>query len=330
MYNFLHYLIRNSYIFYSLTGIGLIIYLSLFAYPMHLQRQQNEKTAELNRDMIQTLENLIVRRERIQPSTLNALIRGKEIRMGVKYPYTAEELLYQTQESLMDNRFIPYMQRQQYATMADSLRESIARETEAIRARPLAVTSKKDPPESIIARWSARRVIIGTIGVILSLIGIYSIYYKSKLEQNLEYEKIMEDNREMIEDQVKLRFHYESIVRQAIMALRYQISTPVNILSKADFRIKIPTGRDIFIKARYLAEDQHLSPSALQHFVRLVKQFNSYGILITNQEDKTSILLIEKHNHKNPRNIIYTIIGESKDEIMGMLLNTVNRVEGVE
>jgi hypothetical protein len=330
MRNFLPYLIQNSYIVFSLAGISLTLYLSLLAYPRYLQQQRDSRVAQLNSDMIKTLENLIVQEERIQPSTLNALIRGKEIRMGVKYPYTIDELMYQTQESLMENRFIPFEQRQQFVAYTDSLRVRIARDTEAIRIRPLAISSKKDPPKTFFSTWSPRRILIGSLGVLLSLFGIYSIYYKSRLEQNIEFEKIMENNREMLEDQLKLRFHYEAIVRQAIQALRFEISTPVDVLSKADFRVKGSGGREIFIKARYLSDDQRLSPIALKQFAKLVKQFNAYGMLITNTEDKNGFSLVDRHNHKNPRNTIYTIIGETKDEIQGMLLNTVNRVEGRE
>ncbi|WP_206602044.1 hypothetical protein, partial [Pseudomonas aeruginosa] len=43
---------------------------------------------------------------------IDSFIRGKELKRGISYPYTSDELLLQVQERFMGNKFIPMEKRQ--------------------------------------------------------------------------------------------------------------------------------------------------------------------------------------------------------------------------
>src|SRR5690606_29908590 len=120
-----NWVVKNFSNLFTIIGIALTIYFSIFYVPDYIRDNENEKIKNINQDLIESIQEIIYNKHKINQNQIKALIRGKEIKHRVKYPYSPDELLIQTQEIFMANKFIPLNERITVVSRIDSLRATL-------------------------------------------------------------------------------------------------------------------------------------------------------------------------------------------------------------
>lgn len=110
--------VKNNFwnLFSSCLGVLATLYFSLFYVPDYIQQITNSKITEIHISLIDTIQEFIFNEKQIDIDAIQNIIKGKELKFGVKYPFSAYELLVQVQEDFVQNKFIDLDTRKKYLT----------------------------------------------------------------------------------------------------------------------------------------------------------------------------------------------------------------------
>src|SRR5690606_3443123 len=120
-----NWLVKNFSNLFTIIGIVLTVYFSLFYVPDYIRDNENERVKNINADLIESVQEVVYNNYELDQKQIEALIKGKEIKFKIEYPYSPKELLIQTQETFMANKFIPLNERVKVVKKIDSIRNSL-------------------------------------------------------------------------------------------------------------------------------------------------------------------------------------------------------------
>ena len=125
------------------------------------------------------MSKLLISEHAIELSAINSMINGKEIKVGIDYPYSIKELLIQTQESVYTNELIPGDVKNLLNSKIEDLKTSLSNTTSFDES------GKKNEStfNQIIKNKKTKIYLVASLGILLSLIGLYSIYYQFYLNK---------------------------------------------------------------------------------------------------------------------------------------------------
>jgi hypothetical protein len=323
---FFRALINHFSILFAIFGIVITLYGSLVLIPKYLKDERNAQAEKINEELILSLQELIYNRQRVDVNTIKTLIKGKEIKENISYPYDIDELLIQAQENFYSNRYIPSKTRQRMITEIDTL-----------RARWSNITGKESPNKdngmfSFQASYWIKGLgikinLIGIAGILLSMIGVYSIYYQYKVEKKTYIDRLLEKGLSSLEDKIHVNIWFEGILKGVLNSMKIKYKAMLGKHSSADLKFTSESAVEVFVKARYIENNESMPRSFFETFIQTVELNKANGIFISNVEDKEGLTLFELHNKKHPDNKIYMIVGETVDEIKAMIINTINRID---
>lgn len=315
MKNFFEWLKRNISTLFSILGILATIYFSLFYVPDYLKEAKLEKVRNVNINLIETVQESLYNDQDFQIADIESLIRGKELKYNVTYPYSVDELLVQVQEGFYGNKFIPLEKRKFLSERITALRAQ-AKST---------VTLPTESQKSEFWR-NAPPFALAAVGIIISLFGLYSVYFKAKKEKEIEIEQGVNLKTEQIEESVKSGFEYERLVGEALKELNLKCRQESVTASRGyDFLVEGEKSKFI-IEAKYSIRS-NLHPSFVSPFLISASLFSGDAILVSNVPlSKSSLALVEKLNTVN-KNKIYIVIADSKDEIKSKLKELIDSHE---
>lgn len=320
---FLITLLNNFSIVFTIIGIASTIYLSCFFIPDYLVEKEESKIVGVSEELISDLSKLLISGNEIELSAINSIIKGKEIKAGIEYPYTIKELLIQTQESTYSNELIPGEVKNMLNSKLEDLLSALSK-----------MTSFEEPEEKketsfnkIIKNNKLKIYLIASFGILLSIIGIYSIYYQYHLNKRVYLKSLFEENKAALEQQIRVNLNFELVVANALKSLKMKYNVYIDKQNMADLNLKTEFGKTIYIKSRHWQIGERIDPDFMSNFIQLVVSNKANGLFITNMDSKPAFSSIDKHNKSNPNHKIYLIVGDTMEELKAMLMNSMNRID---
>lgn len=189
---------------FSIVGILLTIYFSVFYIPQYSEDIRLKRINSVNQDLINTIQELIYNNHVVAIGNIESLIKGKEIKENIIYPYTVEELLIQVQEDFLSNKFIPLNERKKLLDEIDILRLNIEKEE---IPREFVEKAKK---QSFI------QLIISMIGIVVSALGAYSLAGTAKKMKEDEIDDKISERSNIFEERIKKSIEAEGYVRKIL------------------------------------------------------------------------------------------------------------------
>jgi len=320
---FLITIFNNFSIVYTIIGIVASIYFTCFFIPEYLVEKEENKINNINDALISDLSKLLISGNEVELSAINSMIKGKEIKSDIKYPFSIKELLVQTQESTYANEFIPGEVKNMLNSKLVELLNTLSN-----------TTSFNDPEETkettfnkIIQNNKVKIYVIASFGIILGMIGIYSIYYQYHLNERVYLKELFDENKAALEQQIRVNLNFELVVANALKSLKMKYNAFIDKQNLADLNLKTESGKTIYIKSRHWQIGEHINPDFITKFIQLVISNNANGIFISNLDSKQAFGKFDEHNKNNPDHKIYLIVGDTMEEVKAMLMNSMNRIE---
>lgn len=248
MKNFWKYIIRNLSNIFGLIGIILTLYFGVFYVPSWLKKAQNEKVLNAQKNLEQSIKELVFSDSICNYSEISILIDAKILELNEPFPLEPKEVLTKIQESFMQDRFLPLDKRKELIFEIENLKKQVPINTE--------IDNEKIKNDSISTtlKWTS------ILGSILSvIIGIISFYLKFKTEkakdEEIENQIIETDNQK---DNVELAFEYEKQIIKIIS--NYKGVDIVKTSEKYDFGFDLEFN---FNKKKYFIEVKYLTQSKI-------------------------------------------------------------------
>lgn len=203
---FWKWIVKNLSNIFGFIGILLTLYFGVFYVPGWLREAQQEKFINADRNLQQSIKELIYSDSICTYSEIQTLINAKEISLNQSYPFTELEVLTKTQESFMQDRFLPLEKRKELISEIDVLKKQIP---ESSKEQQEKVESKKP---FWFLEWLS--ILVSILGVIA---GIFSFYLKAKSDKEKDEEiesQIIES--ENFKSNIEFAYDYERQISNII------------------------------------------------------------------------------------------------------------------
>lgn len=287
---------RNLSNVFSVVGIALTIYFGVFYAPGYLQDMREEKINTINEGLIDNIQELTYNKQNFSIKEVEALIKAKEIKYNISYPYTMDELLIQVSERFLDNKFIPIEQRKELIEMVQEKRSHI---------KDLPITNKEE------SKFSIFTMIVAILSVIVSIIGLYSTIQKADRDRENQINEDIEKKEVEIQNSVMSAFSFEIIVKEALEGREF---THNNLSLNIGYDFKVQEGsKEYAVECKYYKAP--ISAGDLKRLVNMIHSINMDLILVTNTSLTNSALkFIEEYNGRENKSI-FVVQGTTKEDI---------------
>lgn len=307
MRTLLNLIAKNLSNLFTLLGIILTIYFSGFYIPSYVREVRNERIRIVHNSLIETIQELVYNKHNVDSDDLITLIKGKELRYDIEYPYTTDELLIQTQEQFIDNKFIPLRERKELVDKIDSMRTEI---------RELNI---EDIREEITSDWF---IIFSTtlsvfIGLVVSILGVWNFSIRIKKQKEDELADGIAKEQDEIKDYLQMAISYENLVGDILKEFSTTAVIERQSVNKGvDFLLDSSIGK-LAIEVKYKIDTtKPLFYNSIKKIMLYAHKNNIQTILVTNALLTNKILEeVKKFNSDNPNSIISIIQGETREEL---------------
>lgn len=324
MKKFFQWITKHLSTVFSVLGVTLTIYFSVFYLPNYIKELQNEKIKLVNDSIINGLQEQVYNENNVDLIFLKSLIRGKELKHKIHYPYSIDEILDQTKENFFENKYLNLQIRNDFNNRIELLRQSVKKE-QVISDSIVQITDEKALSSNLISNIFAP-IVGAIIGILVSLLGLIGIYRRSKAEKDLD----------VVESIIKEKSDIVDIVSDEIN-LKYKL---VGFLTKIEGVDEIDTagGWDItfnFENSYYAIEfifstnkSKDINTSKIHSILNSVKKSSIQLILVDNQNlNKASQTMVENQNMVSSERTVYLIkytnLTNLKIEIESILSNEI-------
>lgn len=207
MKEFFTWLKDNLSHMFSLVGILLTIYFSIFYVPQYSEDLKLKRIEGINSELISTIQELVYNKHQIDFHDIETLIEGKELRDNVEYPHTVNELLVQVQETFLANKFIPLDSRKELVEYIDTIRETI---------QPADLTTE---PKEEASKFNWLSIVAAGLGLCVSLLGSFSLFSSAKKQRDEEVEERVVAQKEIFQHRIKRAFALEEFVGKKLESI---------------------------------------------------------------------------------------------------------------
>ncbi|WP_291152292.1 restriction endonuclease [Flavobacterium sp. UBA7680] len=174
---FFNWLLKNISNIFSVIGIFLTIYLGFFYAPSWMEEMKNEKLRNAESEIQKSVKELVYSDSIFKITEIEALVKAKELSLHIKYPHSINDILTQTQESFMEDKFLPLNKRKELMTEIEKAK------------LPLTNSNAKVQKAEEDKSWlNLSTFFIMAISVILSILGIVGSFLKFKTEKDKQDE----------------------------------------------------------------------------------------------------------------------------------------------
>lgn len=294
---------------FSIIGIILTIYFSIFYIPQYSNELKLKKMENIHSDLINTIQELVYNKHIIDQMDIETLIKGKEFKHNISYIYNIDELLIQVQESFLSNKFIPLNERKKLVDNIDEVRSTIK--------------VKKDikQEENKYYNYSLAAILSTIFGIIASLLGSISLISTKNIKDKEEIEQKIFDEKDDIQNKIKTSMNFEDYVGD-LLKQKFGLNNVQNQLSSRDSGLDFIIKKDneiIFgIEVKYIRSTR-LHPRQIDKFIMLSGKVNYPIIIITNEQISESY--INKLNNMLSKRNITIITIDNIDKIDSIINN---------
>jgi len=192
MKTFFNWLLRNISNIFGLVGILLTIYFGAIYAPDWIKEAQNEKIRNAKNDIQQSVKELVFSDSTVDIIELQTLLTAKEIELKQTLPFSLKELLILTQESFMEDKFLPLPKRRE-----------LNKEIETLKGK-LPDTTDKETQEakSKVKAFGLVEILSIILSISAGLAGVISFYLKYRTDK----EKQEEINNEVEQSTVEYSY----------------------------------------------------------------------------------------------------------------------------
>jgi hypothetical protein len=242
---FWQWIVKNLSNIFGFLGIAITIFIGFFYVPNWLKNVQFEKTISAQRDLEQSIKELIYSDSICDYSEIVTLMRANELQFDRPNLFSTKDLLTLVQESFMQDRFIPLEKRRKLISELESLKKQIP----AIQENKTNTNESKGHFKFL--QWLS--ILVTTLGVIG---GILSFYFKFRTEKEKDEE--IENQSIETNNEIKSQFNVESYYKHQIAQVIG--NHPGVIVSKSltgDFGFDIEfeyNGKINYVLIKYLSE----------------------------------------------------------------------------
>jgi hypothetical protein len=197
---------------FSTLGFIATIYFGIWYIPTWIQESQNERIKTAENEIIQAVKELAYTDTTIAINVLSSLCQAKELNLKSKLPLTLTDIISKTEESFMEDKFLPLIKRKELLTKLENIKEDIPKEQSLL-------IEKNKVYRKIAWLFTILSVLVTTFAVIL---GIKSISIKSKInkEKEEELEKVIIERDKKEKELEELRANSEDSRKKVIAELK--------------------------------------------------------------------------------------------------------------
>ncbi|MCP4159383.1 MAG: hypothetical protein GY760_04880 [Deltaproteobacteria bacterium] len=294
---------------FTFLGIFLTIYFSIFYIPGYVKETQNEKLRGINESLIETVQELIFNNEKLDVKNISMMIKGKELRFKISYPYSIDELLTLTQERFLENKFIPLKERKKLFDKIETIKTVSSNN---INTDP---KDSKSFDYSVITSWVS--VLAGIVGVLVSILALLSTLFKLKNEKEMGIEEDVKNREEEIQSNVVKVFAYEKMIEEVLKELGFNYQTSATSRDYGyDFLVTTDKKKTFVLEAKYYHRNKIIPLNMIYKILGVISKTDYAGILVTNCKlSKKSDEIVKQHNKKESNKPFYIVHAETREEL---------------
>jgi HJR/Mrr/RecB family endonuclease len=186
----------------------------LLVVPEYINDIKKQKQLTANFELITDIQELIYSNQKINSNLIITLIKGKEIKYGIDFPYSPDSLLIEVQESFISFKPIPINSRKVLYDKTDSIRTSIANTR---------ITKNENIKKETSSLWENLLFSFSLILIALSIGIFFGLLTKRKqeVEKKVE-EKINEIEQTSTSTLIDYR-RFEILVASALKKFNFEI-----------------------------------------------------------------------------------------------------------
>jgi hypothetical protein len=277
-----NWIIRNLSNVFGLIGIVLTIYFGSVYVPAWNKENQNEKLNSAKRQSIQSIKEIIFSDSLVSVGEIKTIVYAKELEEKVTIPYTFYEILTLTQNSFMEDKFLPLDKRKELINKIDQLKTVVLPE----QAQEEVKNSKS---QKSYLNLSAFLSII--ISLLAGFAGLTSLYIKIRLDKDKQ-EEIANEIEQSTTD-ISFRDFAVRTEKEFIDAIREVIGVDAKVLSRNEgYDLQFnKEGRDYYVEFKLLTKSK-VGLGSFKQFLYSVKDYAGEAWFIYNT-DLTPLVLQE-------------------------------------
>lgn len=313
-----NWLVKNFSNLFTIIGIVLTVYFSIFYVPEYIKENENEKIKNINSDLIESIQEVVYNKYQLDQKQIEALIKGKEIKFRIDYPYTPNELLIQIQETFMANKFIPLNERVNVVNRIDSIRVNLK------TGIPETNEQKADSFLAIDKLEIITITISILLGILTTMLGIVSFLTRLRKERKDKINKEVELEKDDIETRIVQGINFEKSIQDILVKnnLNFQKKEGPSDLG-FDFVVRLNQNERIAISVKYVNNFRSLNRSSIDRLFYPFMRVNHPGILIINKADNRLIHYLNKFS-ENQKGRLHLIVSNELEIIESDLMKYIN------
>lgn len=311
----LNWIGSNLSTLFSLIGVVLTIAFSVFYIPGYIAEAKNEKINTVNADMIEIIEEVLYSEQSIDVNYINSIIRGKEFKYNIQYPYTISELLDQVNEDFMSNNFIPLEKKVAVSQIMESLKTTDI-QNDSIESQDIIsqVNKKKN--------WDYFKLIpvfIAILGVLLAFWGLWGTFLNAQrdiLETSQDSEeRLKEKLLDISSSAYKFEKEIELIINEMGISYQYSMSE-----DGSRYDLIVGTSNNQYI-VEIIYSRKPVDKRTLSSRINKFKSLKANGLIISSRALSTQAMrYLRKTNSDNvDRSDIKLIEYENRDVLKNKL-----------
>lgn len=273
---------RNLSNIFGLIGIVLTIYFGSVYVPTWNKENQNEKLNSAQRQSIQSIKELIFSDSLASVDEIKTIVYAKELEEKVIIPYTFYEILTLTQNSFMEDKFLPLYKRKELIKEIEQLKTILL---------PEQAQEEVNKSKSQKGNLSLLTVLSIIISLIAGLAGFISLYIKIRRDKDKQ-EEITNEIEQSTTD-ISFRDFAMRTEKEFIETIREVVGVDATVPSRDegyDLHFN-KDGRNYFVEFKLLAKSK-VGLGSFKQFLYSIKDQTGEAWFIYNT-DLTPLVMQE-------------------------------------
>jgi hypothetical protein len=188
---------KNFYKAFGALAVLLTLYFGIYYIPHQIIEARKERLDKAQREVEQSVKELTFSDSTINFLEIKFLIDAREIKLGEVFPLTIPQVITLTQQSFMNDTFLPLAKRKELIKKLEDLKSSLP---EALTKS----TKKYDGSFNSIA------IILSILlSIAIALLGAWSLYKRQKKEEEIFEEVTNEAEQSTVALTVQKHYSYE-------------------------------------------------------------------------------------------------------------------------
>lgn len=294
----LAWVLKNGWNLFSVVGVIGTFYFAIVYVPDYVKEISDSKTSLARESLSADLQEIFFYDKTIGIADVESLIRGREIKLGLKYPYSAKDLLLEVQDRFIANKFIPLDRRHELVATIENI----------ISSAPVDAF----PPKKGVDWLTFLSYAMSALGVLIGLLGWKSLSNKLEADREISVDIAGGDmfGSEVSSSPVVSAAKYEELIADILKDMGVKFDQNAFPRSGIDF---VLSGETPPLQIEVKAYQQLLGLRSAQEICSILARPGWNGILVVASGlTKNATLYIEQLNSMRDEKI-YVVTGREKD-----------------